>query len=253
MLNEGPIGHDKRVLPTIERAISDFRKGVKYLDGEVHFLDIPYEGKTKLPGYLYLPPESKRLPGGQKTPILINTGGGDSTQEEIYFINVSTGRSLGYAVLTFDGPGQGIVLRRDQLPMRPDWEVVVGCVLDHLWDFARDHPEANLDLDHIGITGASMGGGGVLRAARSAGQANQGVHQRGWLLLHGELRTGTYAGVAVAAVQQRLYQRRALRHHHRRHFRVDVPDTLGVQPHALGDGAIERCAGHPHDAGRRRS
>lgn len=165
MLNEGPIGHDKRVLPTIERAIDDFRKGVQYLDGQVHFLDIPYEEKVKLPGYLYLPPESKRLPNGQKTPILINTGGGDSTQEEIYFINASTGPSLGYAVLTFDGPGQGIVLRRDKLPMRPDWEVVVGRVLDHLWQFAKDHPEANLDLDHIGITGASMGGYYALRGA----------------------------------------------------------------------------------------
>jgi len=165
MLNEGPIGHDKRVLPTIERAIDDFRRGVKYLDGDVHFLDIPYENKVKLPGYLYLPPADKRLPHGQKTPILINTGGGDSTQEEIYFINASVGPSLGYAVLTFDGPGQGIVLRRDKLPMRPDWEVVVGRVLDYLWDFADAHPEYNLDLDHIGITGASMGGYYALRGA----------------------------------------------------------------------------------------
>ncbi|KAG2415416.1 hypothetical protein HFD88_006607 [Aspergillus terreus] len=165
MLNEGPLGHDKRVLPTIERAIDDFRRGVKYLDGDVHFLDIPYENNVKLPGYLYLPPADKRLPHGQKTPILINTGGGDSTQEEIYFINASVGPSLGYAVLTFDGPGQGIVLRRDRLPMRPDWEVVVGRVLDHLEEFARTHPEYDLDLDHIGITGASMGGYYALRGA----------------------------------------------------------------------------------------
>ncbi|PLN76261.1 alpha/beta-hydrolase [Aspergillus taichungensis] len=165
MLNEGPIGHDKRVLPTIERAIDDFRRGAKYLDGDVHFLDIPYENKITLPGYLYLPPADKRLPNGQKTPILINTGGGDSTQEEIYFINASTGPCLGYAVLTFDGPGQGVVLRRDKLPMRPDWEVVVGRVLDHLWEFSRAHPEYNLDLEHIGITGASMGGYYALRGA----------------------------------------------------------------------------------------
>ncbi|KAI2643455.1 Alpha/Beta hydrolase protein [Xylaria nigripes] len=164
MLNEGPIGYDKRVLPTMERAIADFRKGVKYLDSEVHFLDVPYEGGT-LPAYLYLPPANKRLPGGQKTPILVNSGGGDSTQEEIYFINASTGPELGYAVLTFDGPGQGIVLRKDKLPMRPDWEVVVGKVLDHLWDFSAQHPEAELDLEHVAITGASMGGYFALRGA----------------------------------------------------------------------------------------
>lgn len=164
MLNEGPIGYDKRVLPTIERAIGDFRKGVQLLDGPVHFLNIDYEDGVKLPGYLYLPPADKRLPNA-KTPILVNTGGGDSTQEEIYFINASVGPSLGYAVLTFDGPGQGVVLRREKLPMRPDWEVVVGKVLDHLWDFAAQHPDANLDLDHVAITGASMGGYYALRGA----------------------------------------------------------------------------------------
>jgi hypothetical protein len=164
MLNEGPIGYDKRVLPTIERSIRDFRKGVQLLDGPVHFLEIDYEDSVKLPGYLYLPPSNKRLSSG-KTPILINTGGGDSTQEEIYFINASVGPSLGYAVLTFDGPGQGIVLRREKLAMRPDWEVVVGKVLDHLWAFAAQHPDANLDLDHVAITGASMGGYYALRGA----------------------------------------------------------------------------------------
>lgn len=35
MLNESPIGYDKRVLPTIERSIRDFRKGVQLLDGPV--------------------------------------------------------------------------------------------------------------------------------------------------------------------------------------------------------------------------
>ncbi|KAF4303058.1 hypothetical protein GTA08_BOTSDO08568 [Botryosphaeria dothidea] len=165
MLNEGPIGYDKRVLPTLERAIADFRRGVGYLDGRVHFLDIPYEGGATLPGYLYLPPPDKRLAAGQKTPVLLNSGGGDSTQEEIYFINASVGPSLGYAVLTFDGPGQGIVLRRDRLPMRPDWEVVVGAVLDHLHAFAQQHPEADLDLGRVAITGASMGGYYALRGA----------------------------------------------------------------------------------------
>lgn len=47
--------------------------------------------------------------------------------------------------------------------MRPDWEIVVGKVLDHLWDFAAQHRDANLDLDHVGITGATMGGYFALR------------------------------------------------------------------------------------------
>ncbi|KAL8721658.1 MAG: hypothetical protein Q9225_001707 [Loekoesia sp. 1 TL-2023] len=167
MLNEGPIGQDRRVLPNLERAIANFRKGVQYRDGKTFFLEIPYENGLKLPGYLYLPEASRRTPG-RKIPILLNSGGGDSTQEEIYFVNPAFGPEVGYAVVTFEGPGQGIVLRRDKLPMRPDWEVVTGAVLDYLFDFAASHPELELDLDHIAITGASMGGYFALRAAADA-------------------------------------------------------------------------------------
>ncbi|KAJ0414062.1 putative alpha/beta hydrolase [Aspergillus carlsbadensis] len=167
MLNEGPIGHDKRVLSTLERAITNFRKGVQYRDGKTIFLDIRYEDGMTLPGYLYMPPDPRRIPG-RKIPIVLNCGGGDSTQEEIYFVNPAYGPDLGYAVVTFEGPGQGIVLRRDQLPMRPDWESVTGPVLDHLFDLATSHPELDLDLDHIAVTGASMGGYFALRAATDA-------------------------------------------------------------------------------------
>lgn len=164
MLNEGPISHDTRVLPTIERAIANFRKGVQYRDGKTIFLQLPYEDGKSLPGYLYLPPASRRTPG-RKIPILLNSGGGDSTQEEIYFVNPAYGPDLGYAVLTFEGPGQGIVLRRDKLIMRPDWEAVTGPVLDHLFDLSAHHPDLELDVDHIAVTGASMGGYFTLRAA----------------------------------------------------------------------------------------
>ncbi|KAL8774153.1 MAG: hypothetical protein Q9209_001261 [Squamulea sp. 1 TL-2023] len=102
---------------------------------------------------------------GRKIPILLNSGGGDSAQEEIYFVNPAIGPEVGYAVITFEGPGQGIVLRRDKVPMRPDREVVSVAVLDHLFDFAGSHPELELDLDHIAMTGASMGGYFALRMA----------------------------------------------------------------------------------------
>lgn len=167
MLNEGPLGRDARVLPTLERSIALFRRGISYRDGKTVLLEIPYDGGRCLPGYLYLPPETKRL-RGRKTPVLVNSGGGDSTQEEIYFINAAYGPDVGYAVVTFEGPGQGIVLRRDKLPMRPDWEHVAGCVLDHLHRVARQRPELGLDLDHVAIAGASMGGYFALRAAADA-------------------------------------------------------------------------------------
>lgn len=140
-------------------------------------MEIPYveggeeEGQPKtevlLPGYLYLPAPQNRLLDG-KVPVLINTGGADSVQEELYYIHPQGGHPRGYAVLTFEGPGQGIVLREKGLRMRPDWEVVTGQVLDWLEKYAemlKREEGFELDLDHIAVAGASMGAYYALRAA----------------------------------------------------------------------------------------
>ncbi|GLI77206.1 hypothetical protein PoHVEF18_005492 [Penicillium ochrochloron] len=162
MWNDRPQSPDPRVLPAAERVVSTFRKAIPFFNGPVHLLEIPY-GEHTLPAYLFLPPGSHRLPG--KTPVLINTGGADSVPEELYYIYGASGPRLGYAVLIFEGPGQGAVLRRHRLPMRPDWEAVTSQVLDYLFEFASIHPDLNLDTDRIGIAGASMGGYFALRAA----------------------------------------------------------------------------------------
>jgi pimeloyl-ACP methyl ester carboxylesterase len=156
------ISADSRSLPITIRSITNFQRGMKLLPGKTFILEIPYEGYF-LPGYLYLPPATKRLPG--EIPILVNSGGADSSQEELFFIYGVSGPDLGYAVLTFEGPGQGIVLRKQKLHMRPDWEVVVTSVLDYLSTFSNEHSELELDLDRISIAGASMGGYYALRGA----------------------------------------------------------------------------------------
>ncbi|KAI9862940.1 MAG: hypothetical protein M1813_004113 [Trichoglossum hirsutum] len=153
---------DPRLLLALERSAVNFRKGVSLLDGEVQFLEVPYEGKT-LPANLFLPPAEQRI--GNKIPIIINSGGFDYMQEEMYFFVAAGATARGYAVMTFEGPGQGVADWRDKLFMRPDWEVVTGSVLDHLWAFSDSHPDLNLDLNRIAIAGASMGGYFSLRAA----------------------------------------------------------------------------------------
>ena len=163
MFNDRPQSRDARILPIIGRSIRDFKRGMRLLDGDVCELEIPYENGQKLPGYLYLPPASKRLPG--KIPVLVNTGGADSIQEELYYMYPAAGPDLGYAVLTFEGPGQGIILRRDKLTMRPDWEAVTTPVIDHLVQYSKAHAELDLDLERIAIAGASMGGYYALRGA----------------------------------------------------------------------------------------
>ncbi|KAI0817253.1 Alpha/Beta hydrolase protein [Xylaria sp. FL0064] len=163
-LNEdGDIVQDARALPIAEKVGHLFRRAMSFMEGETRVLSVPYN-EYVLPAYLYLPPASRRIPE-RKIPILVNTGGADSCQEELYYLNPAGGTGMGYAVITFDGPGQGIMLRKYELEMRPDWEVVTSSVIDYLETYSAQHPELDLDLSSIAISGASMGGYYALRAA----------------------------------------------------------------------------------------
>lgn len=162
---KGPASQEPRVLTDSEAAIHNFLRAASFLDASTQCIEIPYDGGIKLPGYLHLPHPSKRISG--KAPLLINTVGGDATQEEIFYIFPQAAVELGYAVLSFEGPGQGIILRRHNLPFRPDWEYVVGKVLD----FALEHIKSAAELDQvidtgrIALSGSSMGGFLALRGA----------------------------------------------------------------------------------------
>ncbi|OPB36214.1 hypothetical protein A0O28_0109900 [Trichoderma guizhouense] len=152
---------DPRILDAIQKSSNVFERGVRLLDGELYTFDIPFEDNISLPARLFLPPAHKRVT--DKLPILVQNGGFDSTQEELYFYGPAGGLPRGYAVLTYDGPGQGISLRRDKTRMVPDWERVTAKVLDYLESkLAAKH---NIDLDRIAVMGASLGGYLVLRAA----------------------------------------------------------------------------------------
>ncbi|KAL8979640.1 MAG: hypothetical protein Q9205_005072, partial [Flavoplaca limonia] len=155
---------DTRVLQCAERSIQTFRRAIPFMDGQVMTMDVPYEGGKTLAAYLFLPPTSKKL-RNRKTPILVNCGGADSTQEELYFMFGVSGPDLGYAVLTFDGPGQGMALKRDNIPMRPDFETVLTRILDHLTDVANGNSSLGLDLSRIAVAGVTMGGYYALRGA----------------------------------------------------------------------------------------
>ncbi|KAI0539814.1 alpha/beta hydrolase [Xylaria digitata] len=160
-MTNGRVGAlEPHVLELSEKSVAHFHHAVQLLDTKVELLSIPYQDGLNLPGYLYLPPRHKRLPG--RIPMLIVCGGADSTQEELYSLFPAAGAERGYAVITFDGPGQGIFLRRHGVSMRPDWEVVIGHVLDHVFSLGDLF---DLDYSRIGIAGASMGAYFALRGA----------------------------------------------------------------------------------------
>ncbi|KAI1824108.1 Alpha/Beta hydrolase protein [Xylaria intraflava] len=156
---------DPRLFDAISRSIDDFKKSCALLDSPFICFEVPFGGNEPLPAYLFLPsPGSTR--SGSKVPVLLCTGGFDSTQEELYYFFAAGARTRGYACVSFEGPGQGIVARRNKPQhLRPDWEVVVAAVLDEFTSEAKAHPEWNLDLDRIALAGASLGGYLALRGA----------------------------------------------------------------------------------------
>lgn len=164
MTGGGPLNPDPRMLPICKKSVALFCEATMLFDHDsVRALEIPYEGRT-LKGYLYLPPPWRRIPD-RKIPILVANSGADGLSEEIYFMAPAAAVEVGYAAVTFEGPGQGLTLHRDGLRFRPDWEVVTGAVLDHLEALAAAQPELELDVDHVAVWGTSLGGYFALRAA----------------------------------------------------------------------------------------
>lgn len=147
-----------------EKAASLFGMAAALFDCGFHQLEIPYKEKNiTLPANLYLPPAGKRLDGN--IPILISSGGADALQEELFYMHPAVGPDLGYAVLTFEGPGQGLTLRQHDVKMRPDWEAVISGVVDFLEELSLVRPELELDTSRIAVAGASLGGYFALRSA----------------------------------------------------------------------------------------
>lgn len=114
---------------------------------------IPYEGTT-LPGYFMTPDSS-----GKARPTVIVTNGSDAQFVDTYAYGGQAAIERGYNALLYEGPGQGSMLFERQIAVRPDWEKVVTPIVDYL----QGRPD--VDSSRIALTGWSMGGNLVPRAA----------------------------------------------------------------------------------------
>ena len=144
---------DPRLVMSNSRQTEAFRRGAALLDVPPEIIEIPFEGTT-LPGYFFRATGSR-----EPRATVILTGGYDGTVEELYFYTGEAALARGYNVLAFDGPGQGAALIQQGLTLRPDWETVVGAVVD----YAVARPEI-LD-DKIALIGLSLGAHLAPRAA----------------------------------------------------------------------------------------
>lgn len=141
-LEENP--EDFRILECLELSKKAFAIALENLKIKPISLKISFE-EGFLPGYLY-------LSSNPKSKLLLDTGGGDSTLEELYFLSTLPALKRGYHSLIFEGPGQGSVLRIQKKPFRYDWECVIKAVIDHI---EKNFPEINSDII---LKGDSFGG-----------------------------------------------------------------------------------------------
>ncbi|MEI8125190.1 MAG: alpha/beta hydrolase [Parachlamydiaceae bacterium] len=103
-----------------------FERATSLFSSPVIPVKIPFE-ETHLPGYFYKVDDSSI-----RRPTMIVSNGYDGTHQEGYFSAGAAALDRGYNVLCFDGPGQGEVLIKQQIPMQYDWEKVITPVVDFL-------------------------------------------------------------------------------------------------------------------------
>lgn len=105
--------NDPRRLEAYTRSRGSFVKALSHLQIKHEIWDIPYDTGS-LRAYYF--------PGESDKPLLLFANGFDGTVEENYFFNGSAAITRGYPVILYEGPGQSMALRRDNLVMTHNWE-----------------------------------------------------------------------------------------------------------------------------------
>eukprot|EP00890_Picochlorum_soloecismus_P006649 jgi/Picsp_1/809/NSC_04298-R1_alpha beta hydrolase len=120
----------------------------------VEYLSIPFSNGTtsvELPGIFVSPDPSK------KPPLVVLNTGTDYSKEAIFTFGGSQSLDNGYAVLAFDGPGQGLIKRTPPyMPLVPRWDSVIEAVLSKVEE--DDSVNQYVNMDEIFVWGVSLGG-----------------------------------------------------------------------------------------------
>jgi dienelactone hydrolase len=174
-----------------------WRRAAPHTDPPMELLEVPFEG-TVLPGYL------RRPPGVEQPPLVVLVCGADSTKEELFDLS-SHILARGIATFAFDGPGHGAV--SFELKLRPDYEVPIRAVVDHLYD--RD----DLDSGRLALGGISYGGMFACRGAAFDHRVRAVFSMSSWYSPAGRFATQEpvsqrglrhYMGEDAAAVQDAM-------------------------------------------------
>jgi alpha-beta hydrolase superfamily lysophospholipase len=144
--------HDSIRRQIWKKNVEAFYAGLDALGVPNERLSIPY-GKYHL-NAVYYPGAA----GAEARPLLVVVGGYDSTMEELYLSIGAAALRHGYSVLTYEGPGQGSVIREQGVVFESAWEKPNSAVLD---TFLAGHVRPV----KIVLLGESLGGYLAPRAA----------------------------------------------------------------------------------------
>ncbi len=126
-----------------DRSVALYRKALPHLDPPGGRIEIPFEGAS-------IPTNFRRPREVPNPALVVLVPGLDSSKEELFTIEEEF-LARGMATLSMDGPGQSENSVR--FAIRPDWETVIGPVLDDL-----HRRNLGVDLSRVGLMGISMGG-----------------------------------------------------------------------------------------------
>jgi dienelactone hydrolase len=146
---------EPHMLPTYKKMRETFDKAWQLARPPFERVQVPWEGKT-LDGYFRKPNGG---PAGKKYPTVIAFQGADTMAEATILGIASAYIARGMAYLAVDFPGQGGALRLKDLHLPPDTEKIGKAMIDYL------ETRADVDANHIGMQGISMGGYGTPRVA----------------------------------------------------------------------------------------
>tara|TARA_X000000950_G_scaffold287517_1_gene400112 strand:- start:9361 stop:10521 length:1161 start_codon:yes stop_codon:yes gene_type:complete len=146
-------GHPGRE-ETFAKGLNAFNKYVEFSGEDCQRVEIPYQGKV-IPAYF------TRAEGVEgEAPCVIFTNGLDSCKELLFWTYLPHELARrGISTLCIDQPGTGEAIRLQDLPATPFTEEWATPIFD--WLAARD----DVDAERIGISGISLGGHFVGRAA----------------------------------------------------------------------------------------
>ncbi|KAK4506314.1 hypothetical protein PRZ48_000044 [Zasmidium cellare] len=132
-----------------------FDKGISAMPVPGERITLKADG-FEVPAIYYAPQQP--VPGVKRPTLLLNEGY-DAAQEELLHFNVFFALQRGWNAITFEGPGQPTVRRKQDIGFIPDWERVVTPVVDYLYN------RSDVDFERLALLGNSFGGYLVARAA----------------------------------------------------------------------------------------